>query len=105
MFTGIVEAVGEVVEVGRRGDVVRIVVDEQALAAAVALGDSVAVNGTCLTIAEADPTRLHFDAIPETMQKTSLGTLAAGSPVNLERAMRAEGSLQLPIAESNRDEE
>jgi riboflavin synthase len=104
VFTGIVEAVGQVESVAARGDVVRLVVGAPELAGAVALGDSVAVNGTCLTIAEADPTRLHFDAIPETLEKTSLGALSAGGRVNLERAMRADGRFDGHIVQGHVDE-
>ena len=108
MFTGIVEAVGCVESVEARGDVVRLVVDEPTLAEAVSLGDSLAVNGTCLTIAESDPSSqrrwLHFDAIPETLEKTSLAALSAGGRVNLERAMRADGRFDGHIVQGHVDE-
>ncbi len=104
MFTGIVEAVAPVESIETRGDVVRLVIAAPQLSEVVALGDSVAVNGTCLTIAEADPKRLHFDAIPETLEKTSLGALVVGSRVNLERAMRADGRFDGHIVQGHVDE-
>ena len=104
MFTGIVEAVGCVESIETRGGVVRLVIDEPTLAAEVGLGDSVAVNGTCLTIAEPDPKRLHFDAIPETIEKTSLAALSPGGRVNLERAMRADGRFDGHIVQGHVDE-
>ena len=104
MFTGIVEAVGGVESVSARGELIRLVVHEPTLARSVALGDSVAVNGTCLTIALRDGEKLHFDAIRETLLKTSLGTLSAGSRVNLERAMRADGRFDGHIVQGHVDE-
>ena len=95
MFTGIIEALGEVVSIERRGDDARVRcrarwVDGQA--PGVALGDSVAINGTCLTVVhfttKGDTTLLDFDASHETLALTSLGTLVAGTTVNLERALR-----------------
>ena len=104
MFTGIVEAVGRVEAVAPRGDLVRLSVREERLAGAVALGDSVAVNGCCLTIAGSDPALLHFDAVQETLARTALGSLAVGSAVNLERAMRADGRLDGHIVQGHVDE-
>jgi riboflavin synthase len=104
MFTGIVEAVGEVESVEERDSSVRLRVALPALAGAVALGDSVAVNGACLTIAETDPTCLVFDAIQETLLKTSLSGLRAGSRVNLERAMRADGRFDGHMVQGHVDE-
>jgi riboflavin synthase len=92
MFTGIVEAVGTLVEVkptaaGRR---VRV---EAALASELAPGDSLAVNGVCLTAIVADNGEAHFDIGPETSRVTTLGTLEPGQLVNLERPMRLDGRL------------
>lgn len=104
MFTGIVEAVGTVAAVEPRGDVVRLVVDEPRLAAEVGLGDSVAVNGACLTVAEAGSGALRFDAIRETLERTSTGALAPGDRVNLERAMRADARFDGHIVQGHVDE-
>ena len=103
MFTGIVEAVGEVASVEPRGEVVRLVVRAPRLPAEVRLGDSVSVSGACLTIAEEDPERLVFDAVAETLERTALGELAPGEPVNLERALRADGRLDGHIVQGHVD--
>lgn len=87
MFTGLVECTGTVAALTERGDQARLTL-ESPFAAEVALGDSVAVNGCCLTLAAADADGLHFDLLMQTLNVTSLGDLAAGSIVNLERAMR-----------------
>ncbi len=107
MFTGIVEAVGRVESVKPRGEHVRLEVVEPRLAAEIALGDSVLVNGACLTIADLGPAaegRLAFDAIRETLDRTSLGALGPGSSVNLERAMRADGRFDGHIVQGHVDE-
>ena len=104
MFTGIIEAVGEVSAVTRRGAATRLAIRAPALAAAVRLGDSVAVNGCCLTIAEPDAQELRFDAIPETLSRTALGELTAGSRVNLERAMAASARFDGHLVQGHVDE-
>jgi riboflavin synthase len=103
MFTGIVEAVGEVVCVTKRGETTRIAV-RSPLAREVRLGDSVAVNGCCLTLAESHEGELHFDAIRETLEKTAHGDLAPGSRVNLERAMSASARFDGHIVQGHVDE-
>jgi riboflavin synthase len=103
MFTGIVEAMGDVVAVERRGESTRIAV-RSPLAREVKLGDSVAVNGCCLTIVESHADELRFDAIRETLAKTALGDLAAGSRVNLERAMAASARFDGHIVQGHVDE-
>jgi len=84
VFTGIIEAVAELAELSPRGDVVRLAVAAPALARAVGRGDSVAVNGACLSAAEPHAGQLLFDAVPETLQRTALGALRPGDRVNLE---------------------
>ena len=88
MFTGIVRERGTVT--ARRGgeDGVRLEVEAPETAAAAALGDSVALAGVCLTVVALDGARLSFDAVPETLGRTSLGRLAAGSALNVEPALR-----------------
>ena len=82
MFTGLVREVGRVVSFdGSRLSV------ESSLAAAI--GDSVSVNGCCLTVVDGDRRTLAFDAVPETLARTTLGRLDAGAAVNLEPALRA----------------
>ena len=86
MFTGLVEAVGTVVALETRGEQARLTVDVP-FAGELALGESVAVNGCCLTVANLE-NGVAFDLLAQTLRVTSLGGLAAGSKVNLERAMR-----------------
>ena len=81
MFTGIVEELGSVAQVDDR----RIVVACPATADGTAVGDSIAVNGVCLTVVEGSPGALAFDLSDETVARTSLRGLGAGSPINLER--------------------
>src|SRR4051794_9884449 len=86
MFTGIVEKTLRVLDLAHVGGMRRIALENAW--PDVKHGDSIAINGTCLTVAKLDPARLEFDAIPETLEKTNLGLLKAGDRVNVERAMR-----------------
>src|SRR4029453_14361956 len=92
MFTGIVEAVGTLVEVkaNAAGQRVRI---KAALADELVLGDSLAVNGVCLTAILVDDGEAHFDIGPETARVTTLGSLQPRQNVNLERAMKFDGRI------------
>lgn len=92
MFTGIIEACGEVLERSARGDGARLRVGLP-FAAELVPGESVAVNGCCLTVTAADAERATFDVLTKTLEVTSLGDLRAGDGVNLERALRADGRL------------
>jgi riboflavin synthase len=103
MFTGIVEAVGEVVSVTPRGETARIAI-RSPLAREVKLGESVALNGCCVTVAESHPDELRFDAIRETLEKTALGDLTKGARVNLERAMAASARFDGHIVQGHVDE-
>jgi riboflavin synthase len=89
MFTGIVREVGEVEAVEAGGEQVRLRIRAPETAAGTAVGDSVAVNGVCLTAVEAADGVLAFDAVPETLRRSSLGRLVSGAAVNLEPAVRA----------------
>lgn len=88
MFTGLVQAVGSVRSAVAGADTVRLEIDSGGWGHRPALGDSIAVSGCCLTLARVSPDgrQLGFDCIPESMRKTALGRLAAGSMVNLEHA-------------------
>ncbi len=84
MFTGIIEQTGTLVRVEPRGGVHRITVEAPGIAARLREGDSLAVSGVCLTALDPDPVYFHADLAQETLDRTSLGNLAAGSKVNLE---------------------
>lgn len=88
MFTGLVETCGRVVAVIPEPPGVRLVVEAGAVAEGVRLGDSVCVSGCCLSAVRAEQNSLQFQLGPETLARTTLGTLAAGAPVNLERSLR-----------------
>lgn len=104
MFTGIVEAVGKVAEVRARGDLTRLGIDAPGIAADARVGDSVAVNGGCLTVVAVQDGRLAFEAVRETLERTTLGGLRPGARVNLERALRADGRLDGHIVQGHVDE-
>ena len=89
MFTGIVRERGRIAAVEGGQDGVRLLVEAPATAARAAIGDSVAVSGVCLTVTAAENGTLAFDAVPETLRRSSLGSLAPGDSVNLEPALRA----------------
>jgi riboflavin synthase len=85
VFTGLIREVGTV----RSMDGGRLTLHARETAAGAAIGDSIAVDGVCLTVVERNGAALSFDAVPETLARTSLGALAAGSRVNIEPALRA----------------
>ena len=88
MFTGLVEAMGEVVAIQARPPGVRLVVRQTEIAGDSAIGDSISVNGCCLTVVELSDDDFSFDAGEETLSRTNLGRLAASSRVNLERSLQ-----------------
>ena len=92
MFTGLIESLGRVAAVAAVPGGFRLDI-ETPLAASVLPGDSVAVNGVCLTAVDAVNGHVTFDIGPETARVTSLGALAPRAPVNLERAMRADSRI------------
>jgi riboflavin synthase len=89
MFTGLVETVGEVAETKPTPSGIRLRLTTE-LSGALAPGDSLAVNGVCLTVVSADAAGVHMDVSPETVRVTTLGMLKRGAAVNLERPMRAD---------------
>src|SRR3954447_6409681 len=89
MFTGIVREKGRVAALTGDPGGIRLLIEGPETAARVAIGDSVAINGCCLTVVALENGTLSFDAVPETLARTSLGALAAGETVNLESAVRA----------------
>ncbi len=92
MFTGLVEAVGELVDRQPASGGFRLRIASP-LASELSLGDSVAVNGVCLTVTERTASDLHAEIGPETIRVTTLGSLGPGSLVNLERPLRTDGRL------------
>jgi riboflavin synthase len=103
MFTGIVEYVGIVRSVVPKGALVQFAIACGPIVAGVRLGDSIAINGTDLTVTVIDGTTLHFDMVQETAQRTNLGALRSGSKVNLERALSASGRYDGHIVQGHID--
>ncbi len=88
MFTGIVEELGETVAVDDLGDAARLTVRGPQVTQDVANGDSIAVNGVCLTVAGTSGDTFTADVMRETLSRSGLGSLVPGAPVNLERSVR-----------------
>ena len=88
MFTGLVQALGRIAATEPREGGRRLWIEAGALAAETATGDSVAVDGCCLTVVDRDGERLAFDAIPETLERTTLGRRGSQHAVNLELPLR-----------------
>jgi len=88
MFTGLVEGTGTVAQLVAQGPAMRLAIDIGGLAESCQIGDSVAVNGCCLTVVELEGQQVGFDAVPETLRCTNLGKLAVGSQLNIERSLR-----------------
>jgi riboflavin synthase len=93
MFTGIVEETGHVVAFTPHATSWRLQIAARAALRDVALGDSIAVNGCCLTVVEYDAQHLYFDVLEETRRLTNFAALAAGALVNLERSLRFDGKM------------
>lgn len=93
MFTGIIEELGRVNALHRTDSLARIEIQAPGIASSVRVGDSIALNGVCLTAVRVVPPVLAFEAIPETLRRSNLGDLLPGSDVNLERPLAADGRL------------
>ena len=93
MFTGLVREVGEVVWLRRSDRTVQMLVKGPRTAARVRIGESVAVNGCCLTVTAQREGQFMFDLLAESLDRTNIGRLKPGHPVNLERALRVDGRL------------
>ncbi len=91
LFTGIVEEIGTVDRMVQHGEAIVLTIQAQKVVSDVHLGDSISVNGVCLTVTSFTNNKFTVDIMPETVRATSLQTLKAGSHVNLERAMAANG--------------
>jgi riboflavin synthase len=103
MFTGIVEELGSVEAIEEQTDAIRLTLRGPFVTTDAGLGDSIAVNGCCLTVAERDGETFTADVMRETLDKTSLGALAVGSRVNLERAVTAQTRLGGHIVQGHVD--
>ena len=103
MFTGIIEEVGTLTGIERGASSARITVRADLVTEDSALGDSITINGTCLTIVSRDTNEVAFDVVYETMQKTALGSLALGDAVNMERSMPANGRFSGHIVQGHID--
>ena len=94
MFTGIIEAVGQIETLQPRGDDIRLTVSVDKLDMGdVALGDSIATNGVCLTVTDFSAQHFCADVSPETIKRTGFANYSAGSKVNLEKALQANARL------------
>ena len=103
MFTGIIEQTGTLVSLTDRGGVRRITVEAPGIASRLREGDSLGVSGVCLTALDLDPTYFHADLAQETLDRTSLGSLAPGSQVNLELPTAAGNPLGGHIVQGHVD--
>src|SRR5437879_6351302 len=103
MFTGIIEEVGRVAQIDRTPGSARLTIDGPLVAADSRVGDSIAINGACLTVVAREGSRLSFEAVPETLSRTNLGELQMGSAVNLERALAANGRFAGHIVQGHVD--
>ncbi|MDH2997621.1 riboflavin synthase subunit alpha [Pasteurellaceae bacterium LFhippo2] len=91
MFTGIIEEVGKIAKIHKQGEFAVLTITGNRIFSDMHLGDSIAVNGVCLTVTEFGSNHFSADVMSETLKRTSLGELQPNSPVNLERAMAANG--------------
>lgn len=103
MFTGIVEELGTVAAIDDLTDAVRLTIDASEVLEGTGLGDSIAVNGCCLTVVSVEGGAWTADVMKESLDKTSMGGLLPGDPVNLERAVTAEKRLGGHIVQGHVD--
>ncbi len=103
VFTGIVEELGEVVALERLDASARLTVRGPLVTADASAGDSIAVNGVCLTVTQASDGAFSVDMTGETLSRSSLGSLGPGSAVNLERSLRTDGRLGGHIVQGHVD--
>ncbi|WP_326638289.1 riboflavin synthase [Streptosporangium sp. NBC_01755] len=103
MFTGIVEELGEIAGIEQLRDAARLSIRGRTVTSDAGHGDSIAVNGVCLTVVDVDGEVFTADVMKETLDRSSLGTLRPGSPVNLERAVRADQRLGGHIVQGHVD--
>lgn len=88
MFSGIVEELGQIKSISRQGNSALLIIKADKVLEDTKIGDSIAVNGVCLTLIKKQIDTLHFAVMPETLKVTNLGTLRVGDKVNLERSLK-----------------
>jgi riboflavin synthase len=103
MFTGIITELGTVAAVDRTRPVAGISISAPSTSGGLAVGDSVAVNGVCLTAVDVDRETFTVEVVPETLSRTALGDLRDGDPVNLERPLAADGRLDGHVVQGHVD--
>ncbi|MCL1599758.1 MAG: riboflavin synthase [Actinomycetia bacterium] len=103
MFTGIVSELGAVARIGDIPKGRTVTIDASSTLAGLAIGDSVAVNGVCLTVTERDEGSFTVAAVEETLERTTIGSLTPGDAVNLERPMAADGRFDGHIVQGHVD--
>jgi riboflavin synthase len=103
MFTGLIQAVGQVAKIDHQESSARLEISSPEIAAQIAQGDSVSVNGVCLTVVSFDKTKFAVDVMVQTLNLTSTGALAVGSAVNLELATRTSDRLGGHIVQGHVD--
>lgn len=91
MFTGLIEEIGYIEKITSQNSSGQLLIHAKAIQEGTKLGDSIAVNGVCLTVTNVTKTSFTADVMPETLKRSNLGNLQKGSPVHLERAMAANG--------------
>ena len=104
MFTGIVETKGTLTQIKKSGERVDLCVDMGDLTTGAVLGQSFALDGCCLTVARIEGKNLWFQAVPETLSRTALGSVEEGGSLNVERAMPASGRFDGHIVQGHVDE-
>ena len=103
MFTGLIQAVGQVAAIERQESSARLEISSKEIAAQIAQGDSVSINGTCLTVVSIDESKFAVDVMVQTLNLTSTGSLEVGSAVNLELATRTADRLGGHIVQGHVD--
>jgi riboflavin synthase len=103
MFTGLIQAVGQVAAIERQESSARLEVSSKEIAAQIAQGDSVSINGTCLTVVSFEESKFAVDVMVQTLNLTSTGSLEVGSAVNLELATRTADRLGGHIVQGHVD--
>ena len=91
MFTGIIEDLGKVKAIASGRESMKLTIESNKITDDICLGDSIAINGVCLTVVEFTTSHFTVDVMPETVKATNIQTLQVGSTVNLERAMASNG--------------